>query len=119
MPLELIDLNDFDVSSLKQGDEVNVILGEPNWEIVELIFRPSWEERFLRVPFDMNWPRLLAQLGCFPSASQAAKNWKAQGHNPEIEPGYEELSVGKARKIKICLYKPFREEEPSLPKDLQ
>jgi len=107
MGFQLRNLEDLDGGTLKQGDEVNLILGAPIGDLIDPLFGPFEEEEdiFLAAD-DLNWPRLLAKLQCFPSISQAAKNWKAQKRNPEFEPGFSgPLSVGKARKIRIWVWK--------------
>jgi hypothetical protein len=58
-----------------------------------------------------NWPRLLAHLGCFPSVSQAAKNLKSQKKSLDFEKGWTDFHIGKARKIRICLWDPYMPEK--------
>jgi hypothetical protein len=112
--MEMIQLEEFPVDSLRVGSEINVIVGEAKPDIVELMFRPlpdeEWDpaEVFIQAPRDITWPKLLASLGCFPSTSQAKKNWcENLGRESEIRCGFEEISIGKARKITIFIYKPF------------
>lgn len=109
MPFKMVNLEEFNPGDLRQGDEVNIICGTPIQDLIEPLFGPlkeSEEELILLAPEDINWPRLLAKLQCFPSASQAAKNWKAQKRDPEMEKGFSgPLSIGKARKIRIWVWK--------------
>ena len=94
-----------------------MIVGDADPEMVELMFRPppgkgkKDDEVFLQAGRDITWPHLLAALGCFPSVTQARKNW-CQGlkRKAEISCGLEELTIGKARRITIWVYKPFREQ---------
>ena len=103
-----IELGQFDPSVLRGGMEVNILVGPANPEIVELMFQPDGEEIFIQAPEDITWPQLLAALGCFSSISQARKNWcQAQKNKAEIERGLQHVTVGKARRIFISVYKPF------------
>ena len=113
MPFQMLKLEEFNPEDLKQGDEVNVICGTPIQDLIEPLFGPFKEEELLLLaPADISWPRLLAKLQCFPSASQAAKNWKAQKRNPEPELGFTgPLSIGKARRIQIWVWKVMPEEQ--------
>jgi hypothetical protein len=107
MGFQLRSLEDLDGGALKQGDEVNLILGAPILDLIYPIFGPVEEEEVIYTSDEeITWPRLLARLQCFPSTSQAIKNWKAQKRNPEIDAGFSgPLSVGKARKIRIWVWK--------------
>ena len=103
----MVKLEEFNSEDLKQGDEVNIICGTPIQDLVEPIFGPFREEELiLLAPEGISWPHLLARLLCFPSATQANKNWRARGMNPAIEPGLNgPLFIGKARKICIWTWK--------------
>ena len=109
--MNVIKLEDFPVESLQQGSEINVLVGETDPRLVELLFgpplgeEPDPDEVFIETPQDITWPQLLAALGCFPSTTQAKKNWcRGMKRNPEPS-GYEEVTIGKARKIFIFLFK--------------
>jgi hypothetical protein len=107
-----VDEREFDPATLAQGDEVNVLLGteiRPSW--TEKLFGPSQEGEFAIVcPRNFRWPQLLARLGCFPSTSQARKN----GWDRDIEGGWSEVTIGKARRIYIYVLK----ENPDLTRSL-
>lgn len=106
-----INLEDFDPKVLRVGMEVNIVVGPADPEIVNLMFQPDGEEIFLQAPVDITWPQLLAALGCWPSVTQARKNWGQDGRRKnDIDCGFNEVTVGKARKISIHLYKPFYNE---------
>ena len=107
MSFKMLPLEGFDPDSLKRGDEVNVICGTSIGDLIEPIFGPSQEEELiLLAPEEIGWPHLLTRLQCFPSSSQAVKNWRAQKRNPMIEPGFNgPLIIGKARKISIWVWK--------------
>ena len=110
MPFLVTELDQLNPEDLKQGNEVNIICGTPIDDLIMPLFGPLREdvedESILLAPEDITWPRLLAKLQCFPSASQAAKNWKAQKKDLEITPGFNgPLSIGKARRIHIWVWK--------------
>ena len=100
-------LADFPVESIRQGAEVNIVVGAVEPHVVELMFGDlAPEEIYIETPGDITWPQLLAALGCFPSATQAKKNWcHGMKREAEIEYGYSEVTIGKARKIFIFLFK--------------
>lgn len=104
--IELFQLQELDVNALKSGDEVNLIIGTPIEDLIDPIFGPLEEgEPIFRAPENLDWPHLLAFLLCFPSASQAAKNWRSRNLDLEITPGCTEISIGKARRIWIYVWK--------------
>lgn len=112
--MQTVQLEDFPTEMLRAGSEINVLVGEADPDMVDLMFEPLHkadkdpDEVLIQTDRDITWPRLLAALDCFPSVTQAKKNWCDGQKRPlEIERGYKEVNVGKARKIKICLYKPF------------
>ena len=107
-----IALSDFDASTLRGGMELNIVIGLGDPEMVELMFQPEGKEIFIQTTRDITWPQLLAVLGCFPSTSQARKNWcQGQKKKAEIEYGFHQITVGKARRLFLHVYKPFREYE--------
>ncbi len=114
LPFKTLLIEEFQPKALQQGDEVNIICGTSvkSADLIEPLFGPAeGEELILLASEDLDWPHLLTQLGCFPSASQAFKNWKAQDRNPEIPPGFSgPLTIGKARKIQIWVWKVIPEE---------
>jgi hypothetical protein len=91
--------------NIVQGSEVNILIGHPTERDVELLFSPREGDLFLTERVDITWPQLLNRLGCFPSVSQARKNWEGQGRDLEIPWGYTELTIGKARRIFIFICK--------------
>ncbi len=104
--METVKLEDFPSESLQQGDMVNVLVGSTTPALVELLFGNEPDDLFIEAPHDITWPRLLAALGCFPSATQAKKNWcRGMKREAEIAHGFEEVSIGKARKIFIFIFK--------------
>lgn len=107
MSCQMLQLKEFNPEDLKQGSEVNIICGTPIRDLIEPLFGPfEGEELILLAPADIIWPRLLAQLRCFPSVSQAMKNWKAQKKNLQVEEGFNgPFSIGRARKIRIWIWK--------------
>jgi hypothetical protein len=116
--MEMIKLEDFPVDMLRDGSGINVIVGPADPDIVELMFRPMPEEEwdpaevFIQARRDMTWPRLLAALGCFPSSAQAKENWcEPEDREAEIRCGFEEVSIGEARRITIFIYKPYRNKK--------
>ncbi len=106
-------LADFPVESIRQGAEVNIVVGAVEPHVVELMFGDlTPEEIYIEAPRNITWPQLLAALGCFPSTTQAKKNWcHGMKREAEINWGYQEVSIGKARKIFIFLFKE-RPEDP-------
>ncbi len=111
--MNYIKLEQFDISVLRGGMEVNIVVGSADPEIVELMFQPDGTEIFIQAPDDITWPQLLAALGCFSSVSQARKNWcQGQKNKSEIMRGLEQVTVGKARRIFISVYKPFHDYAP-------
>jgi hypothetical protein len=103
----------FDPGDLQQGDEVNVICGHAIPDLIEPLFGPfKGKEEILLASEGITWPHLLATLKCFPSASQATKNWRAQKKDPEISPGFSgPLTIGKKRRITIWVWKVIPEGE--------
>lgn len=106
-PITLIPLKDFDVSTLRRGDEVNIILGRFHPDYLESIFKPKPGEVFVQAPAEMRWPALLVALGCFPSTSQARK----AGWNRDIDDGFSGIEIGKKRRVSIWTYKEVLKEE--------
>lgn len=108
--VQLLPLEDLDVDAISQGDELNLLVAGriDDAEMVGLMFGPMDEgEAIFLCPPDTNWPRLLAHLKCFPSASQAAKNLKSQRKPLDIIGGFHDFKIGKARKVRVCLWKPM------------
>lgn len=108
--VQVLPLEELDVGALQQGDCVNLLVAEniDDPEMVGLIFGPMEPGDLVHLcPKNLNWPRLLAHLKCFPSVSQAAKNLRAQKKDLEIKGGFHDFHIGKARKVRICLWKPM------------
>ena len=108
MSVAIVPIDKFHFEDLKQGDEVNIICGALIEALVEPLFGPFEEqgEIILLADENLTWPHLLAKLMCFPSASQARKNWQAQDKDSEIPPGFNgPLAIGKARRITIWVWK--------------
>lgn len=113
--MKIVMLEDFPIKLLRAGSEINIRVGDGDPDMTRLMFadvEPAEDDEdltLIEAPKDITWPHLLAALGCFPSATQAKKNWcKSQGKALEIARGYEEVSVGKARRITIYLWKPYQ-----------
>lgn len=115
--MNTVKLEDFPVEVLRAGSEVNVLVGSADPEMVELMFKVgpadlSEEEVFIQTDRDITWPQLLSALKCFPSTTQAKKNWcQGMKRKAEIQCGLEEVTIGKARRITIWVYKPFMEKD--------
>ncbi len=114
--MQIVPLEEFPTDTLRAGAEVNILVGDGDPDLINCLFQPVREEDQdpdeLLVQADPNitWPHLLAALGCFPSIPQARKNWR--GGNKEAMPiagGYQEVTIGKARRIAIFLWKPINE----------
>jgi len=122
--IHICTLDELDASAIRQGDEINVIMLDPDtkiddldWEMVGLMYGPMEEgETLTLAPDTLSWPKLLTELRCFPSASQAAKDWKSRKRELQIEKGFQIFTIGKARKITLAVWRPFREpleEQPT------
>ena len=115
VPIEVIQLEDLDVEGLTAGTELNflVLSKVTDWENVGLMFGPMEPGELIIMvePGKWNWPSLLTFLGCFPSKSRAAKNWRAQKKSLEFEKGWTDFHIGKARKIRISLWDPYMPEK--------
>ena len=115
--METIPLDEVPLDILRAGSEVNVLVGSADPEMVELMFKVGPEdlaedEVFIQADRDITWPQLLAALKCFPSTTQAKKNWcQGMKRKAEIRCGLEEVTIGKARRITIWVYKPFMEKD--------
>lgn len=108
--IQLLPLEDLDVDAISQGDEINLLVAGrlDDAESVGLMFGPMEEGEVIYLcPPEINWPHLLAHLKCYPSASQAAKNLKAQRKRLDIKTGWHDVHIGKARKVRICVWKPM------------
>jgi hypothetical protein len=113
--IQVENIEYLDVEALTAGTELNFLVASKvtDWENIGLMFGPMDEGELLILlePEKWNWPRLLAFLGCFPSASQAAKNYKSQGKSLDFEKGFTDFHIGKARKIRITLWDPYMPEK--------
>lgn len=113
--IQIENINDLDVDAITAGTELCFLVATEvkDWENVGLMFGPM-EEGDLLVKLEPDiwtWPKLLAHLKCFPSASQAAKNLKSQGKSLDFEKGFTDFYIGKARKIRISLWNPYMPEK--------
>lgn len=108
--IQVISMDELEVEELTAGTELNFLVAAKvtDWENVGLMFGPmeKGELLILLEPDVWTWPKLLAHLKCFPSTSQAAKNLKAQKKPLDIEKGFFDFHVGKARKLRITLWNP-------------
>jgi hypothetical protein len=104
-----------DVEALTAGTELNFLVADKvtDWENIGLMFGPMEEGELLILlkPGVWTWPKLLAHLKCFPSASQAAKNYKAQEKSLDFDKGFTDFHIGKARKLRISLWDPYMPEK--------
>jgi hypothetical protein len=96
-----LPLADLDAATLTGGTEVNVLIDECHSSWIGKLFEPQEGEFFTRVPIEMTWAHLLAYLQCFPSISQARKN----GWDKDIPEGWSEVTIGKARRLRIYVLK--------------
>ena len=115
MNIQVENIEYLDVEALTAGTELNFLVATKitDWENVGLMFGPMEEGELLIMlePGVWTWPKLLAHLKCFPSASQAAKNFKAQKKSLDFEKGFHDFHIGKARKIRITLWNPYMPEK--------
>jgi len=116
--MRTVQLEDFPTDTLRVGAEVNILVGDGDPGLINCLFQPVREEDWdpdeilVRTDPDITWPHLLAALDCFPSISQARKNWRGGAKEAmPIEGGYQEVTIGKARKIRIFLWKPIPVED--------
>jgi len=113
--IQVENIEYLDVEALTAGTELNFLVATKitDWENVGLMFGPMEEGELLIMlePGVWTWPKLLAHLKCFPSASQAAKNFKAQKKSLDFEKGFHDFHIGKARKIRITLWNPYMPEK--------
>jgi hypothetical protein len=113
--IQVENIEDLDVEAITAGTELCFLVATEvkDWEMVGLMFGPMEEGDLLIMlkPEVWTWPKLLAHLKCFPSASQAAKNLKAQHRTLDFERGFTDFHIGKARKIRISLWKPYMPEK--------
>jgi hypothetical protein len=109
--IEVLPIEQLDVRGITSGDKLNFVLRRSieDWEGVALMFGPLHEgDRVILVaPGEWSWPTLLTFLGCFPSASRAARNLVVQGKSLEIKPGWHDFHIGRTRKIRIALWRPI------------
>jgi hypothetical protein len=113
--IQVENIEDLDVEALTGGTELCFLVATEvkDWEMVGLMFGPMEEGDLLIMlePEVWTWPKLLAHLKCFPSASQAAKNLKAQHRTLDFEKGFTDFYIGKARKIRVSLWNPYMPEK--------
>jgi hypothetical protein len=113
--IQVISMDELDANEITAGTELNFLVAAKvtDWENVGLMFGPmeKGELLILLEPDVWNWPKLLVRLKCFPSASQAAKNYKAQGKSLDFRKGFTDFHIGKARKIRISLWDPYMPEK--------
>ena len=124
--IQVIRWDELDPESIQAGQELNFVTENFTerftWEDVGLMFGPMNQgEQVVVLPQGINWPRLLADLKCFQSASQAAKDRKARKLPLDIEEGWHDFHIGKARKVRISLWKPYFGEgyKPQSEADLE
>lgn len=113
--IQVEKIEDLDVEAITAGTELNFLVASKvtDWENIGLMFGPMEEGELLILlePDVWTWPKLLAHLQCFPSASQAAKNLKAQKRALDFQKGFTDFLIGKARKIRISLWNPHMPEK--------
>jgi hypothetical protein len=113
--IQVISMDELDVEDIVAGTELNFLVAAKvtDWENVGLMFGPmeKGEVLILLEPDVWNWPKLLSRLKCFPSASQAAKNYKSQKKSLDFDKGFTDFLIGKARKIRISLWNPYMPEK--------
>lgn len=112
--IQVENIEGLDVGSITAGAELCFVVAEKvkNWKMVGLMFG-AFEEGDLLVllePKVWTWPKLLAHLECFPSASQAAKYLKDQSKALDFEKGFTDLYIEENRKIQISLWNPYSPE---------
>lgn len=84
------------------ADYLNVVVvDKTRWADVEALF-PADEEIMFISSGSADMLDLLLYAGCFPSKSQARKNWRG---SPAIPEGWSEHWVGKKRR-QICIWNP-------------
>ena len=107
-----LEIGELDLSKVGTGVALNFIIGSDHddWTLTGLMFGPivEGEEFILLEDKEWTWPKLLAYLGCFPSAVEAAAHWKKNAMKLDFVQGYTEIFTGKEEKTRICLWKPFR-----------
>ena len=112
--IQVEGIEGLDVGSITAGTELCFLIAKKvrNWKMVGLMFGPMEEGDLLVLlePEVWTWPKLLAHLECFPSASQAAKYLKDQSRALDFERGFTDLHMEGARKIRISLWNPYSPE---------
>ena len=115
MNIQVENIEYLNVDDITAGTELNFLVATEvkDWENVGLMFGPMEEGDLLILlePGVWTWPKLLAHLKCFPSTSQAAKNLKAQNRGLDLDKGFTDFLIGKARKIRITLWNPYMPEK--------
>jgi hypothetical protein len=113
--IQVENIEGLDVDAITAGTELNFLVATEvkDWENIGLMFGPMEEGELLILlePGVWTWPKLLAHLKCFPSASQAAKNLRAQNRGLDLDKGFTDFLIGKARKIRISLWNPYMPEK--------